>query len=93
VGLTIPHHKKLLLRNLKRGGQGPIWAVGPLDGWSLVYNGTKFRLTFLETSALMSQLGAYLTFQRSVALPVGTNAVCKSVDIFGELHFNLYDIR
>jgi hypothetical protein len=19
--------------NLKRGGQGPIWAVGPLDGW------------------------------------------------------------
>jgi hypothetical protein len=25
--------KKLLLQNLKRGGQGPIWAVGPLDGW------------------------------------------------------------
>jgi hypothetical protein len=33
VRLTAPHHKKLLLRNLKRGGQGPIWAVGPLDGW------------------------------------------------------------
>jgi hypothetical protein len=27
-----PHTiKELLLRNLKKGGQGPTWAVGPLD--------------------------------------------------------------
>jgi hypothetical protein len=26
-------HRKILLWNLYRGGQGPIWAVAPLDGW------------------------------------------------------------
>jgi hypothetical protein len=36
VGLTTPHHKKLLLRNLKGGGQGPTWAAGPLDGWMFI---------------------------------------------------------
>jgi hypothetical protein len=35
VRLTTLHHKKLLLRNLRRGGQGPIWAVEPLDGWMI----------------------------------------------------------
>jgi hypothetical protein len=34
VRLTISH-RKTLLRNLNRGGQGPIWAVAPLDGWNL----------------------------------------------------------
>jgi len=33
VRLTTPHLKTLLLRNLNRGGQGPIWAVAPVDGW------------------------------------------------------------
>jgi hypothetical protein len=31
--VTTSHRKTLLLRNLNRGGQGPIWAVAPLDGW------------------------------------------------------------
>jgi hypothetical protein len=33
VRLTTSHRKTLLLGNLNRGGQGPIWAVAPLDGW------------------------------------------------------------
>jgi hypothetical protein len=33
VRLTTSHRKTLLLRNLNRGGRGPIWAVAPLDGW------------------------------------------------------------
>jgi hypothetical protein len=31
VGLTIQPCKKVLLRNPKRGGQGPNWAVEPYD--------------------------------------------------------------
>jgi hypothetical protein len=50
VGLTTPHHKKLLLRNLKRGGQGPTWAAGPLDGIKYVeeeywHLGDNIRIT------------------------------------------------
>jgi hypothetical protein len=33
---TTPHHKKIVVtepQEKKRGGQRPIWAVGPLDGW------------------------------------------------------------
>jgi hypothetical protein len=30
---NLTHRKTLLLRNLNRGCQGPIWAVAPLDGW------------------------------------------------------------
>jgi hypothetical protein len=33
VRLTTSHCKTLLLWNLNGGGQGPIWAVEPLDGW------------------------------------------------------------
>jgi hypothetical protein len=33
VRLTTSHCETLLLWNLSRGGQGPIWAVAPLDGW------------------------------------------------------------
>jgi hypothetical protein len=33
VRLTTSHRKTLLLWNLNRGGQGPIWAVAPMDGW------------------------------------------------------------
>jgi hypothetical protein len=33
VRLTTSHRKILLLWNLNRGGQGPSWAVVPLDGW------------------------------------------------------------
>jgi hypothetical protein len=36
VRLTTSHRKTLLLRSLNRGGQGPIWAVAPLDGWIVV---------------------------------------------------------
>jgi hypothetical protein len=31
--LTTSHHKTLLLWKLNKGGQAPIWAVAPLDGW------------------------------------------------------------
>jgi hypothetical protein len=33
VRLTTSHRKTLLLCNLNRRGQGPIWAVAPLDRW------------------------------------------------------------
>jgi hypothetical protein len=33
VRLITSHHKTLLLRNVSRRGQGPIWDVAPLDGW------------------------------------------------------------
>jgi hypothetical protein len=36
VRLTTAQRKTLLLRNLNRGGQGPIWAVAQSDGWSTV---------------------------------------------------------
>jgi hypothetical protein len=39
--LTTLHRKTLLLWNLNKGGQGPVWAVAPLDGcmdgWYNVY--------------------------------------------------------
>jgi hypothetical protein len=34
VRLTTSNPKTLLLWNLNSGGQGPIWAVAPLDGLS-----------------------------------------------------------
>jgi hypothetical protein len=48
VRLTTSHRKTLLLRNLNRGGQGPIWAVAPLDdgitACKLYSNSKYFRL-------------------------------------------------
>jgi hypothetical protein len=35
--LTSSHRKTLLLWNLNRGGQGPIWAVAPLDGYYIIH--------------------------------------------------------
>jgi hypothetical protein len=37
------------LRNLKGGGQGPIWAVEPLDGWmAIISMSWKTPLTFVH---------------------------------------------
>jgi hypothetical protein len=44
VRLTTSHRKTLLLWNLNRGGQGPIWAVAPLDGL-IVLCGVSINIT------------------------------------------------
>jgi hypothetical protein len=46
VRLTTSHRKILLLRNLNRGGQGPIWAVAPLNEW------TKYKAPHCATSSI-----------------------------------------
>jgi hypothetical protein len=43
VRLTTSHRKTLLLRNLNRGGQGPIWAVAPLNGWMTFHLSLLFK--------------------------------------------------
>jgi hypothetical protein len=43
VRLTTSHRKTLLLWNLNRGGQGPIWAVASLDGWMDVHTQARIQ--------------------------------------------------
>jgi hypothetical protein len=45
---TTSHRKTLLLWNLNRGGQGPIWAVAPLDGWMDGYNDTVLAVAWIR---------------------------------------------
>jgi hypothetical protein len=48
--LTTSHRKTLLLWNLNRGGQGPIWAVTPLDGWILRNVTKELHLLLIGTA-------------------------------------------
>jgi hypothetical protein len=50
VGLTISHRKTLLLWTLNRGGQGPIWAVAPLDGFMHISGECVYETYICEIS-------------------------------------------
>jgi hypothetical protein len=50
VRLTTSHRKTLLLRNLNRGGQGPIWAVARLNGWILRNVTKELHLLLIGTA-------------------------------------------
>jgi hypothetical protein len=55
VRLTTSQRKTLLLWNLNRGGQGPIWSVAPLDGWMHVVGGDLDTKMFKTTASTIQK--------------------------------------
>jgi hypothetical protein len=57
--------KSLWLRNLKRGFQGPIWAVVPLDGWMHASVGVIVLITVNELILTTSSISFREHYERS----------------------------
>jgi hypothetical protein len=95
VRLTTSHHKTLLLWNLNRGGQGPIWAVAPLDGWT-VEAGSTYTFNNALNGLILIQINANITQCRCTLHTFGNYVYLRIIShlkpkfITSETNFSFY---